>query len=95
MKDVFNMDATLLFYRLQLDHSLGMKDVFKMDATWLFYGLQPDHSLATKQLGGKKQDKERLTIVIFCNENGSEKIHLWCIGKYAKPRCLKNMNMRS
>lgn len=70
-----------------------MKDVFNMDETGLFYRLQADHSLATKQLEGKKQDKERLTVVICCNEDGSEKIPLWIIGKYAKPRCFKNVNM--
>ncbi|GKB36044.1 CENP-B homolog protein 2-like protein [Tanacetum coccineum] len=53
----------------------------------LFFRLQPDHSLATMQLEGKKQDKERLTVAICCNEDGSEKLPLWIIGKYAKPRC--------
>jgi len=49
-----------------------MKDVFNMDETELFYRLQANHSLATKQLEGRKQDKERLTVVICCNEDGSE-----------------------
>ncbi|KAL5146375.1 CENP-B 2 [Glycine soja] len=72
-----------------------MKDVFNMDETRLFYRLQADHSLATKQLEGRKQDKERSTVVICCNEDGSEKIPLWIIGKYEKPRCFKNVNMNS
>ena len=72
-----------------------MKDVFNMDETGLFYRLQADHSLATKQLERRKQDKERLMVVICCNEDGSEKIPLWIIGKYAKPRCFKNVNMNS
>ena len=72
-----------------------MKDVFNMDETGLFYRLQADHSLATKQLEGRKQDKERLMVVICCNEDDSEKILLWIIGKYAKPRCFKNVNMNS
>ncbi|GJT63784.1 CENP-B homolog protein 2-like protein [Tanacetum coccineum] len=63
-----------------------MKDIFNMDETGLFFRLQPDHSLATMQLEGKKQDKERLTVAICCNEDGSEKLPLWIIGKYAKPR---------
>ena len=37
----------------------------------------------------RKKDKERLTIVIYCNEDDFEKIPLWCIGKYAKPRCFQ------
>ncbi|KAL6523115.1 hypothetical protein OROHE_016410 [Orobanche hederae] len=52
-----------------------MKDIFNMDET----------------LEGKKQDKERLTVAICCNEDGSEKLPLWIIGKYAKPRCFKNV----
>ena len=47
------------------------------------------------QLEGKKQDKERLTVAICCNEDGSEKLPLWIIGKYAKPRCFKNVNLNS
>ncbi|GJX25096.1 CENP-B homolog protein 2-like protein [Tanacetum coccineum] len=66
-----------------------------MDENWLFFRLQPDHSLATMQLEGKKQDKERLTVAICCNEDGSEKLPLWIIGKYAKPRCFKNVNLNS
>ncbi|GKF81012.1 CENP-B homolog protein 2-like protein, partial [Tanacetum coccineum] len=72
-----------------------MKDIFNMDETGLFFRLQPDHSLATMQLEGKKQDKERLTVAICCNEDGLEKLPLWIIGKYAKPRCFKNVNLNS
>lgn len=52
-----------------------MRDVFDMDKTSLFYKLQADYSLITKQLEGRKHTKKRFTIVIRCNENGSEKIH--------------------
>ncbi|CAK8567014.1 unnamed protein product [Lathyrus sativus] len=57
-----------------------MKGVFNMDETGLFYRLQADHSLATKQHEGRKQDKERLTVVICCNEDGSEKILYGLLG---------------
>ncbi|XP_024005406.1 CENP-B homolog protein 2-like [Eutrema salsugineum] len=90
--DIQDMVKKLEAIREKID-SFPKKDVFNMDETGLFYRLQADHSLATKQLEGKKQDKERLTIVICCNEDGSEKIPLWIIGKYAKPRCFKNINM--
>ncbi|KAH1246141.1 CENP-B 2 [Glycine max] len=88
------MEPKLVSIREKIDQ-LPMKDVFNMDETGLFYRLQVDHSLATKQLEGRKQDKERLTVVICCNEDGSEKIPLWIIGKYAKPHCFKNVNMNS
>ncbi|GJS17954.1 retrovirus-related pol polyprotein from transposon TNT 1-94 [Tanacetum coccineum] len=61
----------------------------------LFFRLQPDHSLATMQLEGKKQDKERLTVAICCNEDGSEKLPLRIIWEYAKNKCFKNVNMNS
>ncbi|KAM3304556.1 hypothetical protein P3S67_011422 [Capsicum chacoense] len=88
------MESNLQSIREKLDQ-FAKKDVFNMDETGLFFRLQPDHSLATKQLEGKKQDKERLTVVICCNEDGSEKIPLWIIGKYLKPRCFKNVNLGS
>ncbi|XP_024634731.1 CENP-B homolog protein 2-like [Medicago truncatula] len=92
--DVQDMEQKLVSIREKIDQ-FPMKDVFNMDETGLFYRLQADHSLATKQLEGRKQDKERLTVVICCNEDGSEKIPLWIIGKCAKPRCFKNVNMNS
>ena len=72
-----------------------MKDIFNIDETGLFFRLQAHHFLTTTQLKGRKQDKERLTIVICYNEDGSEKVPLWIIGKYAKPRCFKNINLNS
>ncbi|KAM3287572.1 hypothetical protein P3S67_021002 [Capsicum chacoense] len=88
------MESNLQSIREKLDQ-FAKKDVFNMDETGLFFRLQPDHCLATKQLEGKKQDKERLIVVICCNEDGSEKIPLWIIRKYLKPRCFKNVNLGS
>ncbi|MBA0648888.1 hypothetical protein Goklo_016522 [Gossypium klotzschianum] len=65
-----------------------------MDETDLFYCLQADHSLATKQLEGQKKDKERLTVVVCCNGDGSNKVPLWVIGKFANPRCFKHFDAR-
>ncbi|KAL2227918.1 UNVERIFIED_CONTAM: Tigger transposable element-derived protein 4, partial [Sesamum indicum] len=76
-------------------NQFSMKDVFNLDEIGLFYSLQADHSLTTKQLEGRKQDKERLTVVICYNKDGLENIPLWIIGKHAKPRCFKNINMSS
>lgn len=92
--DIHDMENKLEAIREKVD-KFPLKDVFNMDETGLFYRLQADHSLATKQLEGRKQDKERLTVVICCNSDGSEKVPLWIIGKYAKPRCFKNVNMSS
>ncbi|XP_022895306.1 CENP-B homolog protein 1-like [Olea europaea var. sylvestris] len=59
------------------------------------FGESADHSLATKQLEGRKKDKERITVIVCCNGDGSDKIPLWVIGKYANPRCFKNVNMNN
>jgi hypothetical protein len=64
-----------------------------MDETGLFYHMQADNSLATKQLEGRKQNKERITITICCNADGSDKLPLWIIDKSFRPRCFKNINI--
>jgi hypothetical protein len=51
--------------------------------------------LATKQLEGRKQNKERFTLAVCCNADGSDKLPLLIIGKYENPRCFKNINRDS
>ena len=70
----------------------SLNDIFNMDETGLFYRLSGDLCLSTKQLEGKVQSKQRLSIAICCNADGSEKLEIWVIGKYQNPRCLKNIN---
>ncbi len=53
---------------------------------------QADNSLASKQLEGRKQNKERITLTICCNGDGSNRLPLWVIGKYKNPCCFKNIN---
>src|SRR4051812_15986856 len=65
--DTHDMEKKLESIRKKIDQFPNMDEI------GLFYRLQTDHSLATKQLEGRKQDNERLTIVICCNEDGSEK----------------------
>ncbi len=57
--------------------------------------MQANNSLATKQLEGRKQSKERLTLELCCNGDGSDKLPLWVIGKFKNPRCFKNINVTS
>ncbi|XP_055800343.1 CENP-B homolog protein 1-like [Solanum dulcamara] len=56
-----------------------LKDIYNMDETGLFYRLEADHSLATKQFEGRKKDKERITLALCCNGDGSGKVPLWII----------------
>ena len=66
-----------------------------MDETGLFYRLEADYLLATKQLEGRKKDKQRITVAVCCNGDGSDKVPLWVISKYANPRRFKNVNMNN
>ncbi|MFQ6637550.1 hypothetical protein Gotur_014273 [Gossypium turneri] len=87
-----NIEDALPQIRAKLEN-FDQKNIYNMDETDLFYRLQADHSLATKQLEGRKKDKERLTVVVCCKEDGSDKVPLWVIGKFANSRCFKHVNI--
>lgn len=55
--------------------------------------MEPDKTLATKRLSGRKKNKERLSIALCTNADGSHKLSPLIIGKFAKPRCFKNINI--
>ena len=56
---------------------------------------QADISLAIRQLKGRKQNKERITVAFCCNGDGSDKMPLRIIGKYTTPRCFRHVNLRN
>ena len=66
-----------------------------MDETGLQYRMLPDHSSSSRQLEGRKQGKLRLSTVTCANVDGSDKLPLWIIGKFVKPRIFKNINLDS
>ena len=47
----------------------------------------------SKKCHGGKQSKERVTVSLCCNMDGSEKQSLLAIGKFAKPRCFKGIEL--
>ena len=69
------------------------RNVFNFDETAIFYRLPPNRTLATIKRKGKKKDKERFTLGLCCNLDGSEKIKPFVIGKSKTPRCFKNIDM--
>ncbi|CAB5391345.1 unnamed protein product [Rhizophagus irregularis] len=71
------------------------KRIYNMDETGLFYQLEPDRTLATRRISRRKKNKERLSIALCANTDGSHKLPLLIIGKYANPRCFKNINIRN
>ncbi|CAM4835599.1 unnamed protein product [Rotaria magnacalcarata] len=71
-------------------------NIFNMDETSLFYKLMPDRSLVIDRndCRGGKRSKDRYTVMLCSNMLGSEKLKPVVIGKYAKPRCFKNIDMK-
>ena len=70
-----------------------MQDIWNMDETGCFYRALPDKSLSekAKKCKGGKKSKERLTVAFFVSATGERRKPV-VIGKYANPRCLKNIN---
>lgn len=63
------------------------RDRYNCDETGLFPFAPPDRGLATAQMSGKKSSKFRITVLLACNADGSDKLQPFFIGKYKKPRC--------
>ena len=73
-------------------HEYELCNIFNMDETGLFFRQYKNRSLSTQPLEGWKLDKDRLSITICCNADRTERLPCWVIGKYANPRCFKNVN---
>ncbi|GFT14842.1 tigger transposable element-derived protein 4 [Trichonephila clavipes] len=70
------------------------RNIFNTDETGLFFKCLPEKTFTFKKekCHGGKHSKERLTILLTVNMEGSEKITPLVIGKSAKPRCFKGIN---
>lgn len=68
-------------------------NIFNVDETGLFFKCLPNKTFTFKgeRCSGGKNSKERLTILVGANMDGSEKLPLLMIGKSAKPRCFKDV----
>ena len=71
------------------------RDQFNADETGLLWKATPTQTLHFKgqKCSGVKTSKERVTVLVACNQNGTDKLPLLVIGKYAKPRCFRGSNM--
>ncbi|CAH2096716.1 unnamed protein product [Euphydryas editha] len=78
---------------IQLLNGYDPSDIFNIDETGLFYKCLPDHTLTFKdeKCHGGKLSKDRLTVLLACNLDGSQKLKPLVIGKYAKPRSFKGI----
>lgn len=72
------------------------QQIYNADETGLNFKALPKKSLAAKQEAnapGFKISKERLTVLACNNAAGNHKLPLMVIGKAAKPRAFKNLNV--
>ena len=69
------------------------KDVYNCDETGLYFKALPDGTICFKDdtLFGGKKAKERVTVLLNVNTDGSDKRKPLVIGKSAKPRCFKGV----
>ena len=65
-------------------------DIYNVDETGLFFRMPPSKSLASGPRHGTKQFKDRITVALCTNVDGSDRMKPWVIGKSMKPRCFKN-----
>ena len=69
-------------------------DIFDADETGLFYQCLPDKTSTFRGENASravKQSKQRLTLLVGANMDGTEKLEPLVIGKSANPRCFKSV----
>ena len=78
---------------LSILEEFDLKNVCNANETGLFYHCLPKKTLSFKgQLcSGEKISKERITVLIECNSDWSEKLLLFTIIKSLKLQCFKNV----
>ena len=72
------------------------EDIFNADETGLFYKCLPNKTLVIKgdTCTGQKIPKDRISIIVAANMDGSQKLPLLVIGKFDfRPRCMKNIRI--
>nr|XP_054932244.1 tigger transposable element-derived protein 4-like [Dermacentor andersoni] len=73
----------------------GADDVYNLDEPAISYKMLPTKTSAAKNTAvrGRKQGKERITILFSTNMCGKHKLPLLAVGKNGKPRCFKNAQL--
>ena len=66
-----------------------------MDESALFWKMSPDAILAISSSSGVKRDKARITINLYCNVTGEEKLPPWFIGKAINSWCFGRQGVRA
>jgi hypothetical protein len=84
-------DTTLL----HLMAKYSPKDIFNADEFGLFYNMLPDKTYTFKEASckGTKINKERITVLVCANLDGTEKLPVLVIGKSIQPRSFRNTKL--
>jgi hypothetical protein len=69
-------------------------NTYNMDETGFLWKKLPNSGLTTSS-AGKKLDKTRITANLCCNEDGSNKLPIWFIGKAKRPRCFTENHVQN
>lgn len=84
--------------KLIMEENYSPQQIYNADETGLNFKALPNKSLASREESsapGFKMSKERVTVMACSNAAGNHKLPLMFIGKSAKPRAFKNMNLNS
>lgn len=65
------------------------KNISNTDECGLQYKIAPDRTMATQPLLGREKQKNRITLMVCCNANGSENFELMFVGTAQRPRTIK------
>ncbi|EXX53370.1 hypothetical protein RirG_244550 [Rhizophagus irregularis DAOM 197198w] len=66
-------------------------NVYNVDETALFWNLEPSKTLSDHYISGTKKSKNRITVVLTCNADGSHKLPALVIHKWQTSRVLKGI----
>ncbi|KAF0683316.1 Aste57867_24626 [Aphanomyces stellatus] len=67
------------------------RDIYNMDETGIFYNCQPNTTISNKARSGMNKDKNRISVVLAANTDGSDKRELTFIDMARRPRCFGNL----
>ncbi|XP_054256871.1 jerky protein homolog-like [Macrosteles quadrilineatus] len=89
-------EFTKKFEQIIAENNLSPEQVYNIDETGLYYKLLPRKTFAAAtemSAPGFKVSKDRITVALCSNASGTHKLPLFVIGKSAKPRAFKNLDV--
>ena len=77
----------------QLLQEYSPRDIYNADETGIYFRVVPHGFLcfSTDKLSGRKKAKERVTVLVCANMDGSDKWPLLIIGKSNQARCFRRV----